>query len=373
MRFSLHSLLFTQRFFKSWHYLFFLFLFHGSASALELLMINPINVGNPHWDKAQHLAETAAKQLGINLKVIHADKIKRSNYAALTHYLKAGNPKPDGVFFLVHPAEDAVALFEHLEQLQIPFINLENTLSPEIMEQLQAPGQRFKYWKATKLFNDYQSGYVLADNLLKQAEKRFGNKVQIVGLSGNFTETSKQRNQGLIDALKSYPSAKLLQITHTNWEQRRGYEQAKKLLKRYPELNVIWAASDNGALGAHQALLEAGKRPGLDVLIGGIDWRDDAFPLIMKEEYNVSVGGQVLAATSALVHLYDLANGIDPKKLKSLNQLPIVSVELNQKPLSKKLMEAKWDDIDFKLMSLKHNSNAKDCLNLADLLLKRTD
>lgn len=44
------------------------------------------------------------------------------------------------------------------------------------------------------------------------------------------------------------------------------------LFRRYPQTTAIWNASDGMALGAIEAARNAGRTPGEDVIVGGVDW-----------------------------------------------------------------------------------------------------
>lgn len=105
-------------------------------------------------------------------------------------------------------------------------------------------------------------------------------------------------------------------------------------------------------------------------MIGGIDWHSEVFPLIKNGHYNASMGGQVLAATAALVHLYDYHNGVNKQTLKNMPNLKIDMVTVNDSEMLEAMQAPDWDNVDFKKMSIKHNSEAALIgIGLSNLLL----
>ena len=63
------------------------------------------------------------------------------------------------------------------------------------------------------------------------------------------------------------------------------------LLRRYPELQAVWAANDTLALAALRALDEAGRHPGQDVWVGGIDWTPRALQAVREGRLVANAAG----------------------------------------------------------------------------------
>lgn len=337
---------------------FVLLLFAPSSWALNILFINPAKEGQPNWDRAQSLLSSAAQQFDIDIVYKRVNEKKRSALYPILEALEDKNHPVDAVIFMPSSGDDNILLFSTLEKLQLPFITLENSLDERDYKNLGYPREKFSYWLSQKGFNDHESGYKLALSLFKEAERIFAPPIELVALSGRHDEISALRNQGLLDALEETSEVKLNQITHTNWSQATSKTKTLKLLKRFPETKIIWCASDSNALGAHQALLEMGLRPGIDVIIGGVDWQTDIFPLMLKGEYHVSAGGQVLAAASALVYLHDHFNGVSKQLLINMPKIQVDLVTQHDPILVHQLQQANWNNIDFKKMSILTTSDA---------------
>lgn len=335
-----------------------LFLASFPVQALTILFINPTIAGQPHWDKAQMLVEKASQQLDINLLLARTHQKKRSNLYTLLEVIKNTKEPLDGVIFLATQWDDNHYVFSFLEDKKIPFITLENTINESDRKVLGRAGEKFEYWLAEKSFDDKKAGYLLAKELIKQASAKMEPPISIVAISGSRVEISDLRNEGLRQAVAETPQTTLAQLVFNNWEQEKSRVQTQKLMLRYPDTDIIWAASDNGGLGAHQSLLETGKNPGQDILIGGIDWHTEIFPLMKNGHYNVSIGGQVLAATAGLVHIYDYYNGVNKQILKNMPNLKIDMVTIHDQQILEVMRAPDWGKVDFKKMSIKHNPEA---------------
>jgi len=80
------------------------------------------------------------------------------------------------------------------------------------------------------------------------------------------------------------------------------------LIKRYPNVSLVWAASDLMAFGVMDALGEAGKQPGKDVLVGTINDSTAALQALLEGRLGVVAGGHFTLGGWALVLLHDYDN-----------------------------------------------------------------
>ena len=60
-------------------------------------------------------------------------------------------------------------------------------------------------------------------------------------------------------------------------------------LKADPSINVLYAHNDDMAIGAIQAIEAAGKKPGKDIIIIGVDAVKGAFEAMVAGKMNVTV------------------------------------------------------------------------------------
>ena len=150
-----------------------------------------------------------------------------------------------------------------------------NAPTAEDRLQVGRPRQQFKHWLGVLTPAAEQAGYLTAQSLFKQASKKglgADGKLHLLAVSGGrSTESSVRRNQGLQEALSEHSQVVLLQMVHADWRQDKAQFQVQHLLKRYPQTQLIWCGNDRMAFGAILAAQEAGKVPGKDILISGIN------------------------------------------------------------------------------------------------------
>ena len=80
-------------------------------------------------------------------------------------------------------------------------------------------------------------------------------------------------------------------------------------LKDDPKIQVLFAHNDQMALGAIQAIKEAGLQPGKDVVIISIDGVKGAFNAMVAGELNASIECNPLLGPQAVQAVRDLRDG----------------------------------------------------------------
>jgi ribose transport system substrate-binding protein len=129
-------------------------------------------------------------------------------------------------------------------------------------------------------FNGVPNGKAMAEALFAA----MGGKGGIVALGGILSNIPAiERKKGLDEALAANPDVKLLDMQVANWQATEALEKVNAWLTQYgDEIGGIWAANDDMALGALEALRadgRAGKVP-----ITGIDGIQLAVEAIMAGE-----------------------------------------------------------------------------------------
>ncbi len=96
-------------------------------------------------------------------------------------------------------------------------------------------------------------------------------KVAILqGTPGN--NVAADRTKGFVDTIKSkYPGISVVASQTANFDQATGQKVAAQILQANPGLTGIYAENDGMAIGAIQAIRAAGKMPGKDIKVVGID------------------------------------------------------------------------------------------------------
>ncbi|GAB7041970.1 MULTISPECIES: ABC transporter substrate-binding protein [Catenuloplanes] len=132
-------------------------------------------------------------------------------------------------------------------------------------------------------------GQRAADWLLKEYEGK-NEQVNIVELQGSpGAAPAIDRKKGFGDAIAANPNFKIIASQTGEFTRAKGKEVMTAFLQSNPDIDVLYAHNDDMALGAIQAIEEAGKKPGTDIKIISIDGVKDAFQAMVDGKINVVV------------------------------------------------------------------------------------
>ena len=258
--------------------------------------------------------EAAAAGLNINLEVI---EVQHNNFRDMFRKGKAvlAREKLPDYLLMVDEKNTAAELINLARDKNIKTFLVNERLKPEKYVELGQPGEKIKNWLGELMADEVQAGYLLANELIDQASlqnlRGKDGKIHIAAINGSYkSNASKKRLEGLQKAVDARSDVILHQVVYALWERGNALHQTQGLLKRYPELGAIWVASDAMADGAIEAAMQMGKKPGVEILFGGVDWADVGIKNIEKGHALGSIGGHVFDGGWALVMLYDHFNGI---------------------------------------------------------------
>lgn len=151
-------------------------------------------------------------------------------------------------------------------------------------------------------------------------------KLNIVDIQGNHGASAQiGRTKGLNEASKKY-GWNILKMTPGDFTKTKGREVMKELLEQYKLINIVYCENDSMALGALEALEEAGKKVGSnikggEIMVVSFDGVDEEARQSIKEdkisciaECNPHHGPRVRAI------IEKLESGIEPTKLSYVNE-----------------------------------------------------
>jgi len=143
-------------------------------------------------------------------------------------------------------------------------------------------------------------------------------EVNIVELQGTVgSAPAIDRKKGFEEVIGADKRFKIIRSQTGDFTRAKGKEVMEAFLKAEgKKINVLYAHNDDMALGAIQAIEEAGLKPGKDILIISIDGVKGAFQAMKDGKLNVSVecspllGPQLMSAVKDLVAGKTLAKRI---------------------------------------------------------------
>lgn len=325
-----------------------------ASERMSVVFLNPGDKGDAFFGMMTGFMQAAADDLGVDLEVIYCGRDHLKLREEGQKFLQR-TEFPD-YLILINEKNSVVDVLEKASAQGVKVALINEGLQLADRERLGEPGEILENWVLEYVPDEIQAGDLLASALINAAVEKglqdnFGN-LNMVGISGTFqTESSAGRVRGLRNVALRDDRIFLRQVVPAYWEEDRAREVAWGLFKRYPDIAIVWAASDLMALGALKAYRDAG---GVDsrLVVGGIDWTSFALRMVDSGKFAATVGGHFMDGAWTLVMLNDHYNGKALAKSRYLSKYSLITKK-NVKKYLAHFGEQKWDEIDFKQFSLK--------------------
>lgn len=143
--------------------------------------------------------------------------------------------------------------------------------------------------------------------LLEATADRQGD-IRIVELQGTVgSAPATDRKKGFEEIIAADPRYRIVRSQTGDFTRAKGKEVMEAFLKAEKNIDVLFAHNDDMAIGAIQAIEEAGLKPGQDITIVSIDGVRGAFEAMMAGKLNASIecnpllGPQLMAAVKDVV------------------------------------------------------------------------
>lgn len=128
-----------------------------------------------------------------------------------------------------------------------------------------------------RISNDSYTSYIDLDNkgiglaAAGYALSLLGNSgtnevMEITGLAGS--SPAQERHSGFVEGLSLYPSLKLVASEAGDWDREKAAYLTDSLLNLYPQVKLVYAHSDNMAIGVSEVLKKRGRE---DIRVLGTD------------------------------------------------------------------------------------------------------
>ena len=221
-----------------------------AAEKKTTLVVSIRGLDNPYHANYKVGAEALGKQLGLSVDTLSTEANSQKGISDI----KAEVAKTGGNMVLnldPNQAPDVVPIAKILEQAKVYWVNWWN--KPEDVKVTD-----YKYFIAHITFDSLGTGYFNAKELFKTFKTP--NKGKLIALQGQLANTPAiYRFKGLQKALAENPGVELVQWEGGDWDRTKGYNLTKAMLVAHPDVDGVWSANDEMAMGAIQALKEAGK------------------------------------------------------------------------------------------------------------------
>ena len=143
----------------------------------------------------------------------------------------------------------------------------------------------------TLIASDFVAEGRMAGNWLAKKLEGKGSIVELQGTTG--AAPAIDRKKGFEEALKNYPDMKITKSQSGDFNRAGGKQVMEAFLKAAQgsntKIDAVYAHNDDMALGAIQAIEEAGLKPGSDIIVVSIDGVKGAFEAMVAGKLNCSV------------------------------------------------------------------------------------
>jgi simple sugar transport system substrate-binding protein len=148
--------------------------------------------------------------------------------------------------------------------------------------------------------------------------KKLGGKGNIVELQGTpGAAPAIDRKKGFEEGLKAFPGMKIIKSQNGEFTRSKGKEVMEAFLKAEGKnINAVYAHNDDMAMGAIQAIEEAGLKPGTDIILVSVDGMGFAFEAMVAGKLNCTVECNPLLGPAAFDAVEAIHFGREvPKKI----------------------------------------------------------
>lgn len=269
----------------------------GGSGATHKIVVGFSQIGS---ESAWRTANTAsikeeAEKRGIELKFSDAQQKQENQIKAIRSFIAQ---KVDVIAFSPVVETGWEMVLKEAKEAGIPVIVSDRR--PDVSDDLYV----------TFIGSDFiEEGKMAAEWLAKDT----GGKAVIAELTGTTgSAPANDRKKGFADALTAYPDMKIVFSQTGDFTRAKGKEVMEALLKSQvgSTITALYAHNDDMALGAIQAIEEAGKKPGVDIKIVSIDGVKGAFEAMSAGKLNCSVECNPLLGPT----LFDAVQSVMDKK-----------------------------------------------------------
>ena len=239
----------------------------------------------------------AAKDAGIELKFSDAQQKQENQIKAIRSFIAQ---KVDVIAFSPVVESGWETVLREAKAAKIPVILTDRAVNVKD-ESL---------W-VTFMGSDFLEEGRKAGRWLVEKMKDAKGDVNIVELQGTVgSAPAIDRKKGFEEIIKADPKFKIIRSQTGDFTRAKGKEVMEAFLKAEgKKINVLYAHNDDMAIGAIQAIEEAGLKPGQDITIISVDAVKGAFEAMMAGKLNVTVECSPLLGPQLMQAVKELTGG----------------------------------------------------------------
>jgi hypothetical protein len=304
--------------------------------------------------------KAAARQLAIVLDVAGAEKQSQEVLLEKARSIVGGPSRPDYMIAVNYKSVGQQLLSVNAAAGVGTFFVVE-ALSEGELGMASALGGDPSGYLGQIVPDDVEAGRLLAEALIGGARKRklvaAGGRIRLGVVAGEHTGAGNARFKGLRAVMKQAVDVEQAGFQYGTWDEAEGKSVTRMMLRTVPDIGALWCANDAMALGALAAVVEAGRKPGEDIVIGGIDLSDRALAEVAAGRLEVSIGGHIVDGAEALIALHEHHEKLGTRERRRTTHLVAVGQQDAARYL-RFMKERGWREVDFRRFSRVTNPDA---------------
>ena len=240
----------------------------------------------------------AAKKAGVNLKFADAQQQQQNQVKAIRSFIAQ---RVDVIAFSPVVETGWETVLREAKNAKIPVILTDRAVK------VTDPSLYVSFIGSDFVEEGRRAGRWLLDYAKKNGDKPL-NIVELQGTTG--AAPALDRKAGFAEVIAANPKLKIIRSQTGDFTRAKGKEVMEAFLKSEGKnINVLYAHNDDMAIGAIQAIEEAGLKPGKDIVIISIDGVKGAFEAMKAGKLNVTVECNPLLGPTLIQTAQDVVAG----------------------------------------------------------------
>jgi ABC-type sugar transport system substrate-binding protein len=294
-----------------------------SVFAQKKLVLGFAQVGaESEWRTANtESIKSSAKDAGIELKFSDAQQKQENQIKAIRSYIAQ---KVDVIAFSPVVESGWETVLREAKAAKIPVVLTDRSVNT-----------KDDTLYVTFMGSDFIEEGRKAGRWLVEKMKDQKGDVNIVELQGTVgSAPAIDRKKGFEEIIKADPKFKIIRSQTGDFTRAKGKEVMEAFLKADgKKINVLFAHNDDMAIGAIQAIEEAGLKPAKDIVIISIDGVKGAFEAMIAGKLNVSVECSPLLGPQLMQAVKDIKDGKTlPKRIVTVESIFPMEVAAKEFP-----------------------------------------
>jgi simple sugar transport system substrate-binding protein len=276
----------------------------GAYAAPKKIVVGLSQIGSEsEWRNANTISmqNTFNDDPDVTLIYSDAQQKQENQIKAIRSFIAR---KVDVILFTALVETGYGPVMQEAQKAKIPIIMIDRDVAKEDQK-----------YRMTIMGSDFvkegeKAGNWLADYLKKQGLDDGTKPINIVQIEGTTgSAPAIDRATGFANIMKNHPNWKITRSQTGDFTVDGGKAVMEAFLKADKTIQVLYAHNDGMALGAEQAIKEAGLKPGKDIIVIGVDGVKGAFNAMVAGEQNASIECSPLLGPQALQAVKDYMAG----------------------------------------------------------------